>query len=157
MALWLAGQRITADRLNLVTAKYARRASDGTQAIAGTNADTLLAFPTAVTTNASVVASGTGNTGFQVQPGAWVIEASLRQGASTAGALYICAGTPAASESEAITGQDATSIVRLASTVLLLSAVTKFYVVAYNAGGATTSTSYGADLNHVSFTRLPGF
>lgn len=157
MARWLAGQRITADRLNLLTAKYARRSGDGTQTIAVGNSDTLIAFPTAVKTDPNVVASGTGNTGFTLQPGAWGVEASVRQGASTGGALYICAGTPAASEAQALTGQDATSIVRLASTTLYLDVATAVYIVVFNSGSATTSTSFGSDLNHISFTRWPGY
>lgn len=157
MARWLAGQRITADRLNLLTAKYARRSSDGTQPIAIGNSDNLMAFPTAVKTDPNVVASGAGNTGFTLQPGAWNVEASIRQSASTGGAIYICQGTPQANETEVITGQDATSIVRLASTTVFLDVATTIYIVVFNSGAATSASAQGKDLNHISFTRWPGF
>lgn len=155
MAVWNAGNKITSARLNVVQAKYARRSGDGTQTL--NNGDTLLSFPTAVTPSTLVTPSGTGNTGFTIGEGSWVIEASVRQHDSTGGAIYICAGTPAATETQAITGQDATSIVRLASTTYIVpsGSTSTIYVVVFS-GAATTVTSYGADLTHISLTRFPG-
>lgn len=154
MALWLPGQRVTADRLNMLTAQYARRSSDGVQTLAG--GDQLTSFPTAVKTDPNVVAGGTGNQWWTCQPGAWLVETSVRISADQDATLFLTTGTTA-NESSSVAGADFSTFSCTTSRLMLLSVATTINLTTWRGGTAINIVSWGADFTHISFTRLPGY
>lgn len=72
---WLAGMDLDADRLYSHYARYERQSA--TQAVA-TSTDTQVQFPTPVSTDPLVVASGASNNAFELGSGAWWVEWGIR-------------------------------------------------------------------------------
>lgn len=81
MALWLAGQRVTADKQNAQWGKWAR--TSGTQGVAAST-DVQVQYPTAITTNPNITSSGTGPNAWTLaaDTGLWLAIAGIRVSAT---------------------------------------------------------------------------
>jgi hypothetical protein len=155
MAGFLAGNKLTADRLSIATAKYARRSGDGTLAL-NNGSGTLLTFPTSVTTNANVVASGTGNSAFTVQAGLWHVVLSLRTNVLGYMDIYCMSGTSYNESNALIVGGANSFNANLSSEVEITSATALCFGV-FQSSASRSVASFGVDACHIRLSRLVGY
>lgn len=151
---WLAGMDIDADRLFSHYARYERQSA--TQAVA-TATDTQVQFPTAVSTDPLVVASGTNNNCFELASGVWWVgwgvrvataavtwETTLATGSSTWAVGNVLLGGGISGLSGGGCG-----LVTVNSGSTLLTCVGSFQ----SSGGSINITSFG-HLTHIAFARV---
>jgi len=135
---------------------YARYALTGASTVAlGSGADTLMQFPTAITTDPRVVAGGGGNTQFTLTPGRWTISAALRTSANTSMGLYLGTGTTA-NEANAFASASTNTFTNagVSDTVEFTTSTTVVCFVWSNTSvNAVSQGLTGQGVTHISFVR----
>lgn len=154
MTGWLAGMDLTQARLYTHVARYERQS--GTQAVAA-SATQQMTFPTAVLTDASVVASGASNTAFTVDGGIWLVSFGTRVATADASwSLYLAAGSTtfananviAAGPIKGLTGGGA-GIVPVAN-----GSTTAVCAAAFQGTAGSLNLTFFGHVTHIDFARI---
>lgn len=151
---WLAGMDVTQARLFTHVARYERQSA--TQAVAtGTNVQ--VQFPTAVLTDASVVASGGSNTAFTLDGGIWLVDWGLRVAtADPSWSSYLAAGSTTFANANVIAAGGIKGLTGGGSGIVPVpqgSTTAVCLALFQSSAGSINLGSFG-HLTHIAFSRI---
>lgn len=121
-----------------------------------TNTDMVMQFPTTVTSSPDVVATGTGNSVFTVQPGLWIMTAAARFSAATpTREMNIAAGSTTWSTNNIISASGSSSFNCGETTILDCSVATAVTVGTWqSSGGSIDVVGTFGHCTHIALARI---